>query len=351
MPRMKVRAIAFRSHGGPEVLEEMDVDIPDQVPAGKVRVRVAAVALNHMDLWVRRGLPNLKLELPHRLGCDIAGTVEGVGEGVASIASGTKILVSPGVSCGVCEACLGGRDNFCRRYHILGESTQGGYIELLDVPAANVLPFPGNLAVPDAAAIPLTFLTAWQMVVDKAKVARGQTVLVHAAGAGVSVAAIQMCKALGARVIATSTSAAKLERARALGADEVIDSTTQDFVVEAKKMTGKRGVDVVLDHVGGDLFAKSLLAMANGARLVTCGATAGFTPAIDLRHVFFRQLEILGSTMGSKGTLFGILREVESGALKPIVDRVLPFTTEGAREAHRVLEGRQAFGKVVLSFA
>ncbi|MGZ3455759.1 MAG: zinc-binding dehydrogenase [Polyangiales bacterium] len=344
---MKVRAIAFHAHGGPEVLEEMEVEIPDRVPAGHVRVRVAAVALNHMDLWVRRGLPNLKLAMPHRLGCDIAATIEAVGEG-ATGTPGTKILVSPGISCGVCEACLGGRDNFCRKYHILGESTQGGYVELLDVPAANILPWPGNLGVPEAAAIPLTFLTAWQMVVEKAKVKRGDTVLVHAAGAGVSVAAIQMCKTFGARVIATSTSAAKLERARALGADEVIDSTAQDFVAEAKRMTSKRGVDVVLDHVGGDLFAKSLLAMANGGKLVTCGATAGFTPEIDLRHVFFRQLEILGSTMGSKGTLFSILREVERGTLKPIVDRVLPFTTEGAREAHRVLEGRAAFGKVVL---
>jgi len=348
MPRMKVRAIALREHGSPEVLQETDVQIPDEVPPGHVRVRVAAVALNHMDLWVRRGLPNLKLVYPHRLGCDIAGTIEAIGAGVTAANLGAKVLVSPGISCGVCEACLSGRDNFCRKYHILGESTQGGYIELLDVPAANLLPWPGNLGVPEAAAIPLTFLTAWQMVVEKAGVKPGDTVLVHAASAGVSVAAIQTCKLVGARVFATSTSAAKLERARALGADEVIDSTATDFVAEAKRMTGKRGVDVVLDHVGGDLFAKSLLALANGGRLVTCGATAGFTPQIDLRHVFFRQLEVLGSTMGSKGTLFEILREVERGVLKPVVDRVLPFTAEGAREAHRALEARETFGKVVL---
>lgn len=345
---MKIRAIAFERNGPPEVLEEMQVEIPDQPPPGHVRVRVAAVALNHLDLWVRRGLPNLKLTLPHRLGSDIAGSVEAVGEGAVAPEAGTRVLVSPGVSCGTCEACLSGRDNLCRRYRILGENTNGGYAELLDVPAANILPWPARLSFEEAAAIPLTFLTAWQMVVERARVGRDDVVLVHAAGAGVSVAAIQMAKAHGARVIATSTSAQKLERARELGADEVIDTTTQDFVAERKRLTGKRGVDVVIEHVGGDVFARSLLAMANGGRLVTCGATAGPTPQVDLRHVFFRQLQVLGSTMGSKGSLFAILREVERGALRPVVDRVLPLTADGAREAHHVLEGRGAFGKIVL---
>ncbi|MBI2391953.1 MAG: zinc-binding dehydrogenase [Deltaproteobacteria bacterium] len=347
-----MRAIAFRSHGAPEVLEDVDLDVPEHPPAGKVRVRVDAVALNHLDLWVRRGLPNLKLPLPHRLGADIAGTVEAIGEGAIAPPVGTKVVLAPAVSCGVCEACLRGRDNLCRRYHILGESTDGGYGEVLDVPASNVLGSPSpaaSLSVPEVAAIPLTFLTAWQMVVEKARVERGETVLVHAAGSGVSVAAIQMCKMRGARVIATSTSAVKLERARTLGADETIDTTTQDFVAESRRLTGKRGVDVVVDHVGGETFAKSLLAAASGGRLVTCGATSGPTPTIDLRHVFFRQLEILGSTMGSKATMFPILREVERGALRPVVDRVLPFTAEGAREAHRVLEERGAFGKIVLA--
>lgn len=346
---MKIRAIAFEAHGGPEVLADLDVEIPDRPAPGQVRIRVEAVAFNHLDVWVRRGLPNLKLAMPHRLCADIVGTVEAIGEGAVAPPAGTRVLLAPAISCGVCEACLSGHDNFCRKYHILGESISGGSVELLDVPASNVLPFPKNLSVTEAAAVPLTFLTAWQMVVEKARVERGQTVLVHAAGSGVSVAAIQMCKARGARVIATSTSAAKLVRAKELGADETIDTSSADFVAETRRLTGKRGVDVVIDHVGGDTFGKSLLAMTNGAKLVTCGATSGYTPAVDLRHVFFRQLEILGSTMGSKGSMFAILREVEAGTLKPVVDRVLPFTAEGAREAHRVLEGRGAFGKIVVA--
>jgi len=274
--------------------------------------------------------------------------VEAIGEGAVAPAVGTRVVLAPGYSCGACEACLRGDDNLCRRYGILGEHGNGGYGELLDVPAANVLPWPGELGVAEAASIPLTFLTAWQMVVDRAAVKRGDVVLVHAAGAGVSVAAIQLAKLFGARVIATSTSAAKLARAKELGADETIDTTKQDFVAEARKLTNKRGVDVVIEHVGGDVFAKSILALTNGGRMVTCGATAGPTPQIDLRHVFFRQLQLLGSTLGSKASLFPILREFERGALRPVVDRVLPFTAEGAREAHRVLEDREAFGKVVL---
>ena len=349
---MLMRAIAFRTHGPPQVLEELEVEIPDAPLAGQVRVRVAAVALNHLDLWIRRGLPHLKLELPHRLGSDIAGTIEAIGDGVRgksfSFDVGAEVLLQPGVSCGICEACLRGRDNFCRQYKMLGENTHGGYGELLDVPAANLLPRPTKLSLEASAALPLVTLTAWQMLIEKAKVLRGETVLVHAAGAGVSTMAIQIAKAFGARVITTSTSAQKLVRARALGADEVIDTSTQDFVAEARRLTGKRGVDVVIEHVGGETFSKSLLAMANGGRLVTCGATSGATPPIDLRHVFFRQLDVLGSTMGSKAHLIAAMRLVEAGAIAPVVDRVLPFTEGGAREAHRALEAREAFGKIVL---
>lgn len=345
---MRIRAIAFRGHGGPEVLEDLEVEIADRPAPGMVRIRTEAVALNHLDLWTRRGLPGLKVQFPHRLGADIAGSIDSIGDGATAPAIGTRVLLAPAVSCGACEACLSGRDNLCRRYGILGEHTHGGYGELLDVPSANVLPWPSTLELADGASIPLTFLTAWQMVVDRGQVSRDHTVLVHAAGAGVSVAAIQIAKSRGARVIATSTSAAKLERARALGADETIDTTKADFVAEVKRLTGKRGADLVIEHVGGEVFAKSVLATATGGRIITCGATAGFTPTLDLRHVFFRQLQVIGSTMGSKASLFPILREFERGALKPVVDRVLPFTVEGAREAHRVLEAREAFGKVVL---
>ncbi|HTQ44945.1 MAG TPA: zinc-binding dehydrogenase [Polyangiaceae bacterium] len=355
---MKTEAVVLRTHGGPEVLVRETIDLPDPGPR-EVRVRVRAVALNHLDLWVRRGLPNLKLEYPHRLGSDIVGEVDALGPGArTSLKPGEKVVVSPGVSCGVCERCLSGQDNLCRQYAILGEHTSGGYSRHVVVPDANLLPYPvgggaptdgGTAELPftDVAAVPLVFLTAWQMVVDKARVRPGQTVLVQAAGSGVSSAAIQIAKLFGARVIATTGTDAKAERARALGADAVVNYATQDFVAEVKKLTGKRGADVVIEHVGGEVMSKSVVAAAAGGRIVTCGATAGFTPAIDLRHVFFRQVEILGSTMGSKGSLFGILEHVAAGRLRPVVDRVLPLWD--AAEAHRVLESRQAFGKVVLA--
>lgn len=334
----------MRATGGPEVLERATIDLEEPGPR-QVRVRVRAVAVNHIDIWARRGLPHVKYEFPHRLGADIAGEVEAIGPGaVAKV--GDQVLVNPGVSCGACERCLAGEDTFCRRYRILGENTQGGYARHVVVPDANLLPLPKRLSFTLAAALPLCFLTAWQMVVRKGEVRPGQTVLVQAAGSGVSSAAIQIAKLLGARVIATTSTEEKAKRARELGADEVIDYVKQDFVAECKRLTDKRGVDVVIEHVGGEVLAKSIVAAAWGGRVVTCGATTGFTPQIDLRHVFFRQVEVLGSTMGPKGDLFEILRLVDDGRLNPVVDRVLPLWS--AREAHELLEQRKAFGKVVL---
>jgi NADPH:quinone reductase-like Zn-dependent oxidoreductase len=343
---MKTEAVVLRTHGGPEVLVRETIELGEPGPR-EVRVRVRAVAVNHLDMWVRRGLPNLKLEYPHRLGSDIVGELDAIGPGARTSAKvGDRVVVSPGVSCGVCERCLSGQDNLCRQYAILGEHTNGGYSRHVVVPDTNLLPYPGDMPFTQAAAIPLVFLTAWQMVVDKARVRPGQTVLVQAAGSGVSSAAIQIAKLHGARVIATTGTDAKAERAKALGADHVVNYATQDFVGEVKKLTGKRGADAVVEHVGGEVMTKSILATAAGGRIVTCGATAGFTPAIDLRHVFFRQIEILGSTMGPKGSLFTILEHVAAGRLKPVVDRVVPLWE--APRAHEVLEAREAFGKVVL---
>jgi len=342
---MKTEAMVMRATGGPEVLQRETIDLPEPGPR-EVRVRVRAVAMNHMDLWVRRGLPHMKYEWPYRLGCDIAGEVDALGPGARGAAVGDKVLVSPGLSCGVCERCLSGADNLCKQYRIFGEGAQGGYARHLNVPDTNLLPYPASLPFTHASALPLVFLTAWQMVVTKAQVQPGQTVLVQAAGSGVGSAAVQVAKLFGARVIATTSTDDKAERARALGADHVINYTTQDFVAECKKVTGKLGVDVVIEHVGGDVFVKSVLATRWGGRVVTCGATAGFTPTIDLRQVFFRQVEVLGSTMGPKGSLFGILARVNEGKLLPVVDRVMSLWD--AAEAHRVLEERKAFGKVVL---
>jgi NADPH:quinone reductase-like Zn-dependent oxidoreductase len=342
---MTMQAIVLREHGGPEVLRAEQLPIPEPGP-GEVRVRVRAVALNHLDLWVRRGGPAFHLEYPHRLGADIAGTIDAAGPGVAA-ELGAKTVVQPGLSCGRCAACLGGRDNLCRSYRILGENAQGGYAEYLVVPAVNLAPYPERLDFAHAAAGILPFLTAWQMVVRKAQVAPGDTVLVHGAGSGIGVAAIQIAKLHGARVIATAGSARKLERAKALGADVGIDYTTADFAAVCRAETGKRGVDAVIEHVGGDVFAASIKAVRSGGRIVTCGATAGFHPAIDLRHIFFRQIEVLGSTMGSKADLLAVLGHLAAGRLEPVVDRVLPLAQ--AADGHRVLERREAFGRVVLA--
>jgi NADPH:quinone reductase-like Zn-dependent oxidoreductase len=254
--------------------------------------------------------------------------------------------VNPGLSCGVCERCLSGADNLCKQYRMFGEGAQGGYSRHINVPDTNLLPYPAALPFTHASALPLVFLTAWQMVVQKARVAPGQTVLVQAAGSGVSSAAIQIAKLFGARVITTTSTDDKAERARALGADHVINYVKGDFVAECKRLTNKLGVDVVIEHVGGEVFVKSVLATRWGGRVVTCGATAGFTPTLDLRQVFFRQVEVLGSTMGPKGSLFPVLALVNEGRLVPVVDRVLPLWS--AQEAHRLLEDRKAFGKVVL---
>jgi NADPH:quinone reductase-like Zn-dependent oxidoreductase len=338
-------AMVIRAHGGPEVLLAEEVPLPEPGP-GEVRVEVRAVAMNHMDLWVRRGGPAFKVPFPFRLGCDIAGVVESLGAGVADPAPGTRVVLNPGLSCGRCAQCLAGADNLCRSYRILGEHVPGGYGRFVVVPRANLAPYPGELPFEQAAAVPLTFLTAWQMLVRKAAVRPGETVLVQGAGSGVGVAGIQIARLLGARVIATASTPEKLEHARALGAEHAIDYTTQDFVAEVKKLTDKRGADVVFEHVGGETFAKSILATRSGGRIVTCGATAGFTPQIDLRHVFFRQIAILGSTMGSKSDLFEVIPHVAAGRLRPVVDRVLPL--RDAAEGHRALEAREAFGKIVL---
>jgi NADPH:quinone reductase-like Zn-dependent oxidoreductase len=342
-PRM-MQAMVLREHGGPDVLRREELPIPEPGP-GQVRVRICAVALNHLDIWVRKGGPAFHLEYPHRLGSDIAGVVDAIGPGVTATV-GAKTVVQPGLSCGKCAACLGGHDNLCRFYKILGENTQGGYAEYIVVPEVNLAPYPERLSFPEAAASILPFLTAWQMVVHKARAAPGDTLLVQGAGSGIGVAAIQIAKLHGARVIATAGTAAKCERARQLGADEAIDYTSTDFAAAARAATGKRGVDAVIEHVGGDTFVGSIKAVRNGGRIVTCGATAGFHPAIDLRHIFFRQIEILGSTMGSKADLLAVLGHVAAGRLSPVVDRVLPLAL--AADAHRVLEERAAFGKVVL---
>jgi NADPH:quinone reductase-like Zn-dependent oxidoreductase len=343
---MSTEAMVFDQHGDPSVLVRRTIDLAP-LGAREVRVRVRAVALNHLDLWVRRGGPAFRLPLPHRLGSDMAGEVDDIGPGVTNVAAGDRVLVQPGLSCGTCRACLSGRDNLCKAYRILGESTSGGYARHIHVPDVNVVKIGADLGFIDAAAAPLCTLTAWQMVVAKGQVKAGQTVLVHAAGSGVSTVIIQLGKLLGARVIATTSSQDKVVRAREIGADEVILTSEQDYVAQVKKLTSREGPDVVFDHVGGELLQKAVTVVARGGRIVTCGATADFTAKIDMRHVFFRQVEILGSTMGSKAMLLEALPFLQSGAIRPVIDRTMPLWE--ARAAHELLEGRKVFGKLVLT--
>ena len=340
-----MKAVAIRSHGGPEVVNLEDLPDPEPGP-GRVVVAVRAAALNHLDLWVRKGWPGLKLSFPHVLGSDIAGVVEGVGAGVEGVRAGDEVIVNPGLGCGRCERCLSGQENLCRRYAIFGEHVSGGQAERIAVPARNLLPKPARLSFEEAAAAPLVFMTAWHALVRRARVRPGETVLVHAAGSGVGSAAVQIAKLHGARVIATAGSDAKLEKARGLGADETVNYETADFVQEVRRLTDRRGVDVVLEHVGKRTWEGSILSATLGGRVVTVGATTGWDPTTDLRHVFYRQLSVLGSTMGTAGDLLEVMRFVADGKLRPVVDRVLPLGE--ARVAQGLLADRAQFGKIVL---
>ena len=340
-----MKAVAIRSHGGPEVLELLELPEPVAGP-GQVVVAVKAAALNHLDLWVRKGWPGLELSFPHVLGSDVAGVVESIGPGVTGWAAGDEVVVNPSLGCTRCQRCLAGQENLCRQFVILGEHVSGGQALKLAVPARNLFLKPKNLAFEQAAAVPLTFMTAWHAVVVRAALRPGETILVHAAGSGVGVAAVQIARLLGARVIATAGSDAKLERARALGADEVINYQSQDFLAEVKRLTGRQGVDVVFEHVGKATWEKSLLAAGVGGRIVTVGATTGHDPLTDLRHVFFRQLSILGSTMGTAADLLQVLGFVAQGKLKPVVAQVLPLAD--VVKAQGLLADRALFGKVVL---
>lgn len=340
-----MKAVAFERFGGPDVL--VFGERPDPVAGpGEALVRVRACAINHLDLWVRAGLPGLEPEMPHILGNEIVGEIVAVGAGVTHVAPGQKTLVNPTLSCGVCPACANGDDNLCRAYDVIGRKRNGGYAELVAVPAVNCLPYPENLGWEEAAALPLVFLTAWHMLVTRAELRPGEDVLVIGAGSGVGSAAIQVARLHGARVIATAGGAAKLERARALGAHEVIDHSTEDIAQRARALTGKKGVEVVVEHVGGRIFEAGVAALAKNGRLVTCGATAGHQVSLDLNLLFGRHLSLLGSWMGRRADLLDVLRHVATGALRPVVDSTRPLAE--ARAAHERIEARQHFGKVVL---
>jgi NADPH:quinone reductase-like Zn-dependent oxidoreductase len=341
-----MRAVRIHQHGDASVLRLEDV--PDPKPdRGWALVRVRACALNHLDIWIRIGLPGIQIPLPHILGSDLAGEI--VDPGSADLKPGTRILVAPGIGCGRCAACSSGTDNFCRQYTLVGYMVDGGYAELAAVPAANLIPIPATMSFTEAAAVPLVFLTAWHMLVARAGLRPGEDVLIQGAGSGVGSAAIQIAKLLGARVIATSGAARKLELAQQLGADHVLSYREQDIASEVRRLTGKKGVDVVFEHVGAATWDGSVASLAQGGRLVTCGATSGAKVELDIRHLFGRQLVLAGSYMGGRGELHKVLQFVFDGRLKPVIDRTFPLAEAAA--AHRHLESQQQFGKVLLQIS
>ncbi len=341
-----MKALAFNEFGGPEKLRLQDVPDPKAAP-GEVVVRVRACALNHLDIFVREGIPALKTPLPFWTGCDIAGDVAEVGPDVTGLRVGDRVCVNPNLTCGRCEFCIQGEDSLCVRYGIVGEHLPGGLAELLAVSAENVLPLPAHVSYEHAASFILTNMTAWRMVVTQARVRPGEDVLILGVGGGVSSTAVQIAKLCGARVLVTSSSDAKLERARQLGADVSINYAKEDWESAVYEKTAKRGVDVVLENVGAQTWKQSLRSLRKGGRLVTCGATTGPIAETDIRIVFWKQIHIIGSTMANRREFNDVMRLFFAGRLKAIVDEIVPLK-DGAAAQRRLAEGRQ-FGKIVLT--
>lgn len=343
-----MKAMIITEHGGPEVLQMAEVPTPEP-GRGEVRLRVRATALNHLDLWVRRGLPGLPPSLPHVAGCDVAGEVEALGPGVRDWQVGDRVVINPTVSCGRCEWCLRGEDSLCDEFGILGEHRWGGLAEFVVAPAINLVKIPDHISFEEAAALPLVYTTAWRMLITQAAVRPGETVLILGAGGGVNSAAIQIAKLAGAEVWATTSSPEKMERARELGADWVVNYKEENWGKAVWQKSNKRGVDVVVDNVGAATWAQSLRALAKGGRLVTVGATSGPKGETDIRYIFWRQLKIIGSTMSNQAEFREVMALVWQGKLKPVVDRVVPLEETAA--GHELLESGQQFGKIVIRVA
>ena len=340
-----MQAVKFTGHGGTDVIEYGSV--PDPEPgASEVLVDIKAGALNHLDVWTRNGLPGLDLEMPHIPGSDAAGVVEAVGEDVSRFEPGDRVAVTAGVYCGDCEFCRNGEYPLCVEFQILGEHTPGVHSELAAVHEDNLVAVPGGVDWETAAAAPLVFGTAWRMLVTRADLSPGESVLVMGASGGVGHAAVQIAADAGAEVYAAAGSEAKLDYARELGADHAIDYEAESLPDAVRAATDKRGVDVVVDHVGGETWGDSLRALARGGRLVTCGATAGPNPRTDIPRIFGNQLTILGSTMATPGEVDDVLAKVWDGTYEVRVRETLPMS-ETVR-AHELLEDREGFGKVVV---
>ena len=341
-----MKAAIFRQHGGPEVIEVADVPRPN-VKSGQVLVSVRAAALNHLDLWARRGLPGLDLEFPHIGGSDMAGTVEELGEGVHDLDVGERVLVNPSLWCGRCEWCHRGQESLCLHYKIIGEHLNGGFAEFAVVPARNVLPIPDELTFEEAAAVPLVYQTAWRGIISRGRLRPGETVLVTGGSGGVSTAAIQIAKLAGAYVFSVTAGEEKVRGLEELGADVVFDRLSQNFTKEIWLATEKRGVDMIFDSIGEVSWPDLTRALARNGRLVTYGATTGPKGHLDIRLTFWKQLQIIGTTMSNRSEFEEVMSLIFQGELEPVIDVVWPL--DEAREAHERLEAGQQFGKIVLT--
>jgi NADPH:quinone reductase-like Zn-dependent oxidoreductase len=341
-----MKALRFYLHGGVDQLVLDDIPIPEPAP-GEVRIRIKMAALNHLDLFVLAGMPNLPLNLPQVCGADGAGLIDALGDGVRGWEIGERVLINPGLCCGACEFCRRGEQSLCVDFKLLGEHANGTFAQYICIPARMLGRVPEGWDWAQAAAFPLAALTAWRMLMGRAKVRLGETVLIHGIGGGVSLMALQIAKAAGATVFATSSSTEKLAHAKLLGADHLINYTTADVAREVLKLTGKRGVDVVVDTVGEKTWMSSLKAAAKGGRIVTCGCTSGPNPAEEIRLIFWKQLSILGSTMCSDSEFAALLRAAPR--LAPVVDRVFPL--DEARLAYQRLMKGEQLGKIVIDLA
>jgi len=340
-----MKAIQFSQHGNSSVLEYVEQERP-HITDGQVLVEIKAASLNHLDLWIRRGLPGLQINLPHTPGSDAAGVIVAVGSSITDWNVGAEVVVQPGTFCGTCDPCLAGNEDMCPAYGILGETEAGLQQQFVALLPKNIGAKPKNLSFVEAAALPLAALTAWNMLKNRAQLKPGETLLVLGAGSGVGSMAVQMGKYQGATVIATGGSKAKRQLALDLGATHVLNHHQPGFSREIKKLTNGKGADVVFEHIGEATWADSLKSLAVGGRLVTCGATTGIKGHLNLQHLFYKRQSILGSTMGSVSDFHACLDLAGQGTLRPVIDKTFPFRE--IQKAHDHLEFKHGFGKVVL---
>ncbi|MEP9410216.1 MAG: zinc-binding dehydrogenase [Candidatus Brocadia sp.] len=340
-----MKAVVFYENGGVDKLTYTDMEKP-QISPYEVLVKVKACALNHLDVWVRQGLPGIEIPMPHILGSDIAGEVADVGMEVKNFRPGDKVLIAPGVRCRKCVHCITNNDSMCNSFKIMGFQVQGGYAEFAKAHVDNIIPISDKYSFEEWAAVPLVFLTAWHMLITRGQLRPGENVLIHAAGSGIGSAAIQIAHLAGARVITTARGKEKLEKAKRLGADEVIDYSEENYTERAKLITNNKGVDLIFEHIGPDTWEKNLQCLTKGGRMVVCGATSGPVSTIDIRFLFMKQHAIIGCYMGSKKELLDVLNLVELGRLRPVIDSIFPLKEASA--AHQKMLNRENFGKIVL---